>query len=75
MLLQMCIRDRALAARLGGVLSAESSFGEGSCFALSLPLAAADAGVQLRTGADYLMDRYSAFYVQLCDFCRLPDLI
>lgn len=66
---------QALAARLGGVLSAESSFGEGSCFALSLPLAAADAGVQLRTGADYLMDRYSAFYVQLCDFCRLPDLI
>lgn len=66
---------QSLAARLGGVLSVESVFGEGSCFALSLPLAKDAADTHLRTGADYLLDRYSAFYVQLCDFCRLPDLV
>ena len=67
---------QALAGRLGGTVSVESSFGEGSVFAVSLPLAFSDGDVLLRSSAtDYLLNRYSPIFLQLADFCRLPDPI
>lgn len=65
---------RALAGRLGGTVSVESVFGEGSLFAVSLPLAVLDGNDLLRSSrADYLLNRYSPIFLQLADFCRLPD--
>lgn len=65
---------QALAGRMGGTVSVESVLGEGSLFAVSLPLNETDASVALFSApADYLLNRYSPVYLQLADFCRLPD--
>lgn len=64
---------RQLAARLGGAVTLESRLGQGSCVALSLPLRPAGGSWASPTAADLLLDRYSPLYLQLCDFCRLPD--
>ena len=66
---------RALAGKLGGTVSAESRFGEGTQIAVSLPLSAGHPDhTQGSRAVDYLTNRYSAVFVQLCDFCRLPDI-
>lgn len=66
---------RALASKLGGTVSAESRFGEGTQIAVSLPLVAEYTGrAQGSNAVDYLTNRYSVVFVQLCEFCRLPDI-
>ena len=66
---------RALAGKLGGTVSAESRFGEGTQIAVSLPLATEyTGGTQGSSAVDYLTNRYSVVFVQLCEFCRLPDI-
>ncbi len=65
---------QALIGRMGGTISVESVFGEGSVFAVSLPLDTEDGQATLSSApADYLLNRYSPVYLQLSDFCRLPD--
>ncbi|MDL2219730.1 HAMP domain-containing histidine kinase [Ruminococcaceae bacterium OttesenSCG-928-O06] len=59
---------------LGGTISAESKFGEGTSFYIGLPLATGQATLLSSGSADYLMNRYSPVYVQLCGYCRLPGL-
>lgn len=66
---------RALAGKLGGTVSAESRFGEGTQIAVSLPLVPKSTSQpQGSSAADYLTNRYSVVFVQLCEFCRLPDI-
>ena len=65
---------QALAGRMGGTVSVESVFGEGSLFAVTLPLADPVQSAVLRSAtSDYLLNRYSPIFLQLADFCRLPD--
>ena len=65
---------QALAGRMEGTVSVESVFGEGSLFAVSLPLDEGEIqGVLSSASADYLLNRYSPVYLQLAGFCRLPD--
>ena len=66
---------RALAGKLGGTVSAESRFGEGTQIAVSLPLSFGHTvQAQSSSAVDYLTNRYSTVFVQLCEFCRLPDI-
>ncbi len=60
--------------QFGGSVNAQSRFGEGTMITLGLPL---DFGADAMLGsesAEYLLNRYSAVYVQLCGYCRLPGL-
>lgn len=65
---------RQVAHSLGGTLLAESTFGEGSRFVLSLPLCAQSENALQSSPTDYLLGRYSPVFVQLCGYCRYPDL-
>lgn len=58
----------------GGAVNAESTFGEGTSVYLSVPLDKEPAEVLGSDSADYLLNKYSAVYVQLCGYCRLPAL-
>ncbi len=60
----------------GGMVSAESRFGEGTSIHASLPLAlVGEADTLLESAsADYLTNRYSSVYVQMSGLCRLPSL-
>lgn len=62
----------------GGSISIESTFSEGTRVTLALPLHQAQddtvAKVLDSDATDYLLNRYSAIYVQLYGYCRAPDL-
>ncbi len=60
----------------GGTVNAESRFGEGTSIHASVPLATVDDADTIleSASADYLTNRYSSVYVQMCGLCRLPSL-
>lgn len=59
----------------GGSMTAESRFGKGTRITISLPLACEEMTSELESdAADYLLNRYSPVYVQLCGYCRMPDM-
>lgn len=57
----------------GGTVNIESRFGEGTRVILALPLEENAANLVESEPADYLLNRYSPVYVQLCGYCRLPS--
>lgn len=64
----------ALVARMGGTVSLESNWGEGTSVSIALPLdESGEAGVESRA-SDYLTNRYSSLYTELYDFCVLPTV-
>ena len=58
----------------GGTVTIESRFGEGTRVHSAIPLAKSCDNVMGSDPADYLLNRYSPIYVQLCGYCRLPHL-
>lgn len=66
-----------LSTLLGGNVTAESEYGEGTCIAVVLPLAACveDAQPVLTNFLpDFMSNRYSSLFIQLGNFCRLPEI-
>ncbi|MBQ3009210.1 MAG: HAMP domain-containing histidine kinase [Oscillospiraceae bacterium] len=58
----------------GGNLLLTSTFGEGVKYTASLPLCSADTIIMESSSTDFLLNRYSEVFVQLCDSCTLPSL-
>lgn len=57
----------------GGTVNIESRFGEGTQVILALPQETGLADLAESEPADYLLNRYSSIYVQMCGYCRLPS--
>lgn len=58
---------------LGGSAIAQSAFGKGTSVAIRLPLAPqGDEHMAVYDMADFMLDRFSPVYVQLCGHCKLP---
>lgn len=59
----------------GGKILASSEFGKGMSYAVSIPLCSETEENLVRSKAsDFVMNRYSEMFVQLCEYCILPDL-
>lgn len=69
--LGLALADAAV-HRMHGHIQVESTFGEGSCFTVSLPLSQKEDETLSSEAADYLTDRYSPVYVQLSPVGILP---
>ncbi|MBQ9845348.1 MAG: HAMP domain-containing histidine kinase [Oscillospiraceae bacterium] len=60
----------------GGTMLLQTEFAEGVKYIISLPDSIASDTKTLKSyTAELLMNRYSDIFVQLCEHCRLPDLI
>lgn len=64
----------SLVSLMGGSVTLESVWGEGSSVTVALPLLDSEPCGACRTPAEYLTERYSSLFVNLCDFCRLPEV-
>ena len=58
----------------GAALLLSSEFGKGVKYSASFPVCESDGSVLKSTATDFLLNRYSEVFVQLCDSCRLPSL-
>ncbi len=58
----------------GGKILRTSSFGQGVKYNISLPFCQPVGNVLESRSTDFLLNRYSELFVQLCDSCRLPSL-
>lgn len=58
----------------GGKVLVTSQFGEGVKYSISIPMVE-DSDVFFESSvSDFLMNKYSELFIQLCDYCRLPSL-
>lgn len=57
----------------GGTMMVNSTFGEGTTIAVSLPLSSQPQTPLASRTADHLLNRFSPLYVQLCSICQLPN--
>lgn len=58
----------------GGRMMLTSSFGNGVKYNISIPLVKETDIVMESSATDFLLNRYSELFVQLCDSCKLPEL-
>lgn len=58
----------------GGNLILTSKFGQGVKYTISIPIENEAENVLESSSTDFLLNRYSPLFVQLCESCRLPDL-
>ena len=59
----------------GGTIFIESEFGKGVNVIVSLPLCEESSELVFKSRTkDFVLNKYSELYVQLCGFCELPDL-
>lgn len=58
----------------GGSIIVNSTFGEGTTVAASLPLYDSSRVPLASHAADYLLNRFSAVYIQLSSICLLPNI-
>ena len=60
----------------GGTVLLQSEFGKGVNIVISIPKCSEDKAVTLKSKAGgFILNKYSDMYVQLCEYCDLPDLI
>ena len=58
----------------GGKIMLTSSFGNGVRYSISIPLCDETDHILESSTTDFLLNRYSELFVQLCDSCQLPTL-
>lgn len=67
---------RQAVIQAGGTIILQSEFGEGVNINISIPLCDDESTAVLESkSGDFLLNKYSEMFVQLCDYCQLPDLI
>ncbi len=64
---------KAAFTHAGASLLLTSKFGEGVKYSASFPLGSDDSAVLQSSATDFLLNRYSEVFVQLCDSCKLPS--
>jgi len=65
---------KAAFEQAGGRIMLTSEFGKGVKYTISIPQKDHRGNVLKSSATDFLLDRYSQLFVQLCDSCILPDL-
>ncbi|MBE6895087.1 MAG: HAMP domain-containing histidine kinase [Ruminococcaceae bacterium] len=64
------------AEHAGGTILMQSEFGKGVNIVISVPQCSeCETSVLKSRAADFVLNKYSDMYVQLCEYCVLPDLI
>ena len=59
----------------GGTIFMQTEFSEGVKYIISIPLSdEEDTGAVKSSAREFMLNKYSEMYVQLCDYCTLPDL-
>ncbi len=59
----------------GGTILLQTEFSEGVSYIISIPDKTADGENILRSrSSELLLNRYSDVFIQLCEYCNLPDL-
>ena len=58
----------------GGKMMTISSFGNGVKYVVTLPSVEDDGHLLESSTREFLLDRYSELYIQLCESCQLPPL-
>lgn len=60
----------------GGTIMLQTEFSEGVSFIISVPESNLENSVVFKNSTkEFLLNRYSEVFVQLCEYCDLPDLI
>ncbi len=65
---------KAIFGQAGGKLLLSSQFGEGVKYSISIPMVDDSDMFFESSVSDFLMNKYSELFIQLCDYCRLPSL-
>ena len=58
----------------GGKIMTVSSFGNGVKYVVTIPSVEDDGHLLESSTREFLLDRYSELYIQLCESCQLPPL-
>ena len=59
----------------GGKIITTSVFGKGVKYIVTMSAAEDNGHVMESSTSEFLLNRYSELFVQLCDSCQLPDLV
>lgn len=60
----------------GGTIMVQSQFSEGVSYIISIPESKAENSVIFKNSTkEFILNRYSEIFVQLCEYCDLPDLV
>jgi len=60
----------------GGSILMQSEFGKGVNIVISIPQCSeCEVSVVKSKAGEFMLNKYSDLYVQLCDYCELPDLL
>ena len=63
-------------SQAGGTIIMQSEFGNGVNINISIPLCDEESSSVMESkSGDFLLNKYSEMFVQLCEYCQLPDLI
>jgi len=65
---------RAAFEQAGGTMLLSSSFGDGVKYTVSIPSDDPNSDILESRPSDFLLNRYSNLFVQLCNHCNLPPL-
>lgn len=66
---------RAAIENAGGTIFMHSEFSGGVKYAVTIPLCKEQTEQMLKSKpSDFVLNRYSEMFVQLCEYCTLPDL-
>lgn len=59
----------------GGTMLMQTEFSEGVSYIISIPDCITDENLVMKSSTgEFLLNRYSDVFIQLCEYCNLPDL-